>query len=387
VSEPLWLDIYRPYDHYAKNSSDKRPALVFFNGGGYIGMNEDAAEFALQAAQRGMIGISVKYRVGVHPHFTGRLDSLIHYLPFYQKTIYRAVQDARDAVRFVFNNAATYNIDPNRIFVGGHSAGGSLILNYAYVGQNDFPANMATELGSLAAKTPIAGLIPYAAPFNTTSFTSPVDPLSYIQGNENEPIFMIHGTCDSAAYFNRGNPFDPSSLYNVGAYGLACKKQELNQPYHLLAIKGGDHTFSTEQAMVYESLFKWIKQKSICGTPDRACETVTVVNNQPCALVSLCPTCRPNRVVDNPEVQIQVYPNPTVDYLTIQVSMNRKTMDVPKVLIYNAFGQLLETGVLTKNTEGVYFRQFSTAQLSSGIYWLRFYADGQVWMEKMFVKL
>jgi acetyl esterase/lipase len=385
--EKLWMDIYRPFDHYAKKSTEKRPVLIFLHGGGYVGGTEDAgAEFAIQAAQHGMIGISVKYRLGVHPNFGGHLDSLIYYLPDYQKTLYRALQDVRDAVRFVSDNADTYFVDRTKIYLMGHSAGGNAILNYAYIGQNDFPTSLATELGALPAKTPLAGLIPYAAPFSTVNFTTPIDPIRYVDGTENEPIFMIHGSCDSTAFFKRGSPSDPSSPYTVGAYDLTCKKQELNHPYHLAAIKGGDHGWVTEQTTAFESLFKWIKLNSACGVPDRVCETITVPNAKACANITLCPTCRPNGVKENFVTQSEVFPNPMSDALHIRLVMENTDFKQVKVLIYNTLGQISKTEILTKDTEGVYSKQIATAELPDGMFSLKFYGDEKWLGDKSFVK-
>lgn len=385
--EKLWMDIYRPYDHYAKKSTDKRPVLIFLHGGGYVGGTEDAgAEFAIQAAQHGMIGISVKYRLGVHPNFSGRLDSLIYYLPDYQKTIYRALQDVRDAVRFVSDNAETYFIDRTKIYLAGHSAGGNAVLNYAYVGQNDFPTNLATELGALTPKTPLAGLIPYSAPFSTVNLTTPIDPLRYVEGSENEPLFMIHGSCDSTAFFKKGSPFDYNSVYTVGAFDLTCRKQELSHPYHLTAIKGGDHGMNTEQTVVLESLFKWIKQNSACGAADKVCETVTVPNPKACANITLCPTCRPNAVKENTFVKTQVFPNPTTEVLNIRLTNDDATFKTTKVLIYNTLGQLLLSEILTRDTEGVFSKQINLTEFPNGMFFIKFYGDDKWLGDKSFVK-
>ena len=214
-SENLWLDIYQPYDYYAKKSGELRPVLIFFSGGGYSNMSEDGAtNFMLQAAQRGFIGVSVKYRTGIHPNFTGNPDSIAFYAEFYLKAVYRALQDARDAVAYVYNvnNASQYGIDRNKIFIAGHSAGGNIVLNYNYLSQNNFPNTYITELGALTAKTPILGLIPYAAPFNTVSINPPIEPLNYIDASEKEPLYLIHGTCDPLALFNKGSISDPNSI-------------------------------------------------------------------------------------------------------------------------------------------------------------------------------
>jgi len=98
--------VFEPEDH---KPTDKRPAIVFFFGGGWVGGNP--AQFFPQCkylASRGMVAISAEYRVknrhGVTP--------------------FECVADAKSAVRWVRANAGKLGIDPARIAAGGGSAGG-----------------------------------------------------------------------------------------------------------------------------------------------------------------------------------------------------------------------------------------------------------------------
>jgi acetyl esterase/lipase len=90
---------------------DKRPAIVFFFGGGWSGGSP--IQFKPQAeylAKRGMVCARVDYRVkgtdGVLPD--------------------KCVEDARSAMRWVRANAKSLGIDPDRIVSSGGSAGGHL---------------------------------------------------------------------------------------------------------------------------------------------------------------------------------------------------------------------------------------------------------------------
>ena len=92
-------------------SADRRPAIVFFFGGGWT--HGSAEQFSPQAdylAQRGMVAARADYRVGSR-HGVGP-D--------------RCVEDAKSAVRWVRKNAADLGIDPDRIAASGGSAGGHL---------------------------------------------------------------------------------------------------------------------------------------------------------------------------------------------------------------------------------------------------------------------
>ena len=91
--------------------TDKRPAIVFFFGGGWT--NGSVKQFEPQAthlASRGMVAARADYRVksrqGVSPK--------------------ECVEDAKSAVRWLRQNAAKLGIDPNRIVAAGGSAGGHI---------------------------------------------------------------------------------------------------------------------------------------------------------------------------------------------------------------------------------------------------------------------
>lgn len=117
----LKLFLEKPADWKA---SDKRPAIVFFFGGGWVAGN--AGQFAKQSEyleSRGMVGVRVEYRV----------------IPKGDKgppTLCCA--DAKSAMRYVRSHAAELGIDPQRVAAAGGSAGGHLAAFTALVeGQDD----------------------------------------------------------------------------------------------------------------------------------------------------------------------------------------------------------------------------------------------------------
>jgi len=92
-------------------AQDKRPAIVFFFGGGWT--SGRVTQFEPQAkylAQRGMFAARADYRVKSR-HGT---------------TPDKCVEDAKSAVRWLRANAAKLGIDPQRIVASGGSAGGHI---------------------------------------------------------------------------------------------------------------------------------------------------------------------------------------------------------------------------------------------------------------------
>jgi acetyl esterase/lipase len=102
----LNLDVFTPEGH---RSTDRRPAIVFFFGGGWVsGSPSHFHPHCEYLAARGMVAVSAEYRIRNEHGTTPR----------------ECVKDGKSAIRYLRENAATLGIDPGRIAAGGGSAGG-----------------------------------------------------------------------------------------------------------------------------------------------------------------------------------------------------------------------------------------------------------------------
>lgn len=100
------LDVYTP-----NNATSPVPTLVYIHGGGWVGGTKEAAFMnVLPYLEMGWAVVNVEYRL-----------ARVSLAP-------AAVEDCRCALRWVIRNAKTYNFDPGKIVVTGHSAGGHLSL-------------------------------------------------------------------------------------------------------------------------------------------------------------------------------------------------------------------------------------------------------------------
>lgn len=102
----LQLHLFEPVGH---QKSDRRPVIVFFFGGGWVGGSP--SQFYRQSrylANRGMVAICAEYRVRSRNQTTPR----------------ECVMDGKSAMRYVRSHAAELGIDPQRIVAAGGSAGG-----------------------------------------------------------------------------------------------------------------------------------------------------------------------------------------------------------------------------------------------------------------------
>ncbi|HCD34152.1 MAG TPA: peptidase S9 [Phycisphaerales bacterium] len=117
----LKLNVYFPPDHKV---TDKRPAIVFYFGGGWTSGNMDHFKRqSLRLAQLGMVAITPDYRTKKR-HGTPPFD---------------CVADAKSAMRWVRKNAAKLGVDAERIVAGGGSAGGHLAAACALIKSFDDP--------------------------------------------------------------------------------------------------------------------------------------------------------------------------------------------------------------------------------------------------------
>jgi acetyl esterase/lipase len=113
--------------------TDKRPAIVFFFGGGW--KSGSYTQFVAQSdyfAARGMVAASADYRIATIHHTTPD----------------KCVEDAKSAVRYLRQHAAELGIDPARVVASGGSAGGHIAACTALI--DAFDAD--TDDKSISAK-------------------------------------------------------------------------------------------------------------------------------------------------------------------------------------------------------------------------------------------
>jgi acetyl esterase/lipase len=111
----LHLHVFVPPNHAP---SDKRPAIVFFFGGGWSGGSPSQFyPHCKYLASRGMVAMSAEYRVK-QQHGTSPRE---------------CVKDGKSAVRWIRLHAHELGIDPKKVAAGGGSAGGHVAAATATV--------------------------------------------------------------------------------------------------------------------------------------------------------------------------------------------------------------------------------------------------------------
>lgn len=109
---PLTLDIYQ-----VKGASNARkPALIWLHGGAWLGGSSRMSYGAVgtldqimaKTAAHGYVAFAINYRLSSEAKFPSQIE------------------DVKAAIRWVRANADKYHVDPQRIAIGGDSAGGYL---------------------------------------------------------------------------------------------------------------------------------------------------------------------------------------------------------------------------------------------------------------------
>ena len=199
VLDTLQLDVFEPEASF--DTLSKRPLIMLIHGGAFLaGARADMHYQCMEYARRGFVVASISYRLGWNCSATDLLGVCVfcqgeNYN--LQTATYRAVQDARAALRFLSTNALTYGIDTAWLFVGGESAGSITALHTAFWDQqeaNVFASWATGEVGlldtagnSLPNNYSIKGVIDNCGALNRDSV---------ILNNGNIPVVSFHDEND-----------------------------------------------------------------------------------------------------------------------------------------------------------------------------------------------
>ena len=195
----LDMDVYEPVGDTLLN----RPAIIFLHTGAFFsGHNEldDMVDLSITAAKRGYVAFSANYRLG--------LNILSSYSG--ERAVYRGVQDASALIRYLREFHELYNIDPNKIFVWGSSAGSFIGLHLAYSEDDERPlstygANSDPDLGCIDCEG--NDYSHNSKPNALVSCWGAIGDLDWIDVENDIPTIMFHGDLDPIVPFNSGFPF------------------------------------------------------------------------------------------------------------------------------------------------------------------------------------
>jgi len=352
----------------------KRPFILLIHGGGFrigcrTGLTDECEEFA----KRGYVVASIDYRLGwvqgdekaICKNFCSSGPCTILqedscksvYRDSMDFAVYRALQDASAAMRFIVHYADNLNVDKNYLYVGGQSAGGVIATDLCYLNQQELNLRMP-------AAYPILG--PYKAYGN--SFTDEykisglfnnwgcVADTGFINGVEDKiPMIAFHGIDDTIVPFSKGSPLGCKKATYGNACGskLICKK--LAETYPGLPIEtyfcyGGHGIFNGQLSTDLKALYRVEKAVCFFNRLRSGDKTQTFIRiNKPDSeityqeLDSISPlTCNYTasamngtfKTYTNEALRVNmgnrftIYPNPTASQATLQVKAGQKKINI-----------------------------------------------------------
>ncbi len=190
--ESLLMDVYYPDD-----LDGPWPATMYVHGGGWVGGDKSggAGQRLIEPLRRqGFLVTSINYRLSPDHQFPAHIE------------------DVKCAVRYLRANAATYNLDPERIGAFGGSAGGHLV---ALLGTSDPSAGLEGSGEHLEYSSRVQAVVDLFGPTDSLAFCIPsklepvfgasscdaeiitnASPITHI--NQDDPPFLIlHGDKDN----------------------------------------------------------------------------------------------------------------------------------------------------------------------------------------------
>lgn len=258
IMEDLLLDLYSPGKI---DTATKRPLMIFIHGGGFQSNTKSGAYPNLICnglAQRGYMVATINYRLGIAKTKTNN---------DYAEAMYRAVQDAKAAVRYFRRYASKYRIDPDQIFVMGSSAGAKTAMHLAYLDQDEVPVGVNTQvLGDLEGNSGNPG---YSSKVSAVvnCWGAMIDYQWIKKGDA--PLFCISGTADKTV------PYDSSYNYHGFKYGSTILYHRALQQGIATGLRlfyGAGHTLDNnkvKQDSALQDLSAWLFTQLKINAPEK----------------------------------------------------------------------------------------------------------------------
>lgn len=192
----LHIGLVRPVDNLP---GKKRPLVIGLQGSGfantcfpepcYIKYSDNVLK--PNFVPQGFVTASIQYRLNSPFDFQWLKinDEKL------KETHYKAVQDARQAIKYIFENADKFGVDTNNVFLIGNSAGAITALHSVYLGDDEVPKNLSEKYGKPEKRENLKGVI---------SLSGAIYDLSYLKGDEKIPLMIVHGRDDEIVPFGKG---------------------------------------------------------------------------------------------------------------------------------------------------------------------------------------
>lgn len=342
TNQTLNLDLYTP-----KNDIEtKRPCIIFCFGGSFVTGSRTSTELVQLAeffTKKGYVCASIDYR----------LDNIFNLIASETttKAVWRAVQDAKAAIRFLRSKQTEYKIDEKQIFIGGTSAGAITAMTAGYSQFNDFPTSLQSTINSiggfegttnnLTVSSEVKGLFGFSgAIFDTTHIRV-----------KDLPIYLNHAVNDLTVPFRQGKPLSGASQIDIqGSYNIILRLKNQQGYYVIDSFNTANHPSFVQ------------------GTTPLIAEFELLKSNLKTFFFDLL-DCNPNKKYTSgissfsAQNKTTFYPNPVTDAINFNSKLSKN-----KVAIYDMYGKNIKT-------EEVDDKKMDLTDLTKGIYWIQINDD------------
>ncbi len=428
----LDMDISVPVDDTPPECG--RPLMVVVHGGAwYAGDKAEGYPVRLRQdfAKRGYVTASVNYRLGLF-NTHQQIDCVLldgwkcwnmaDTIEWYRAN-YRAIQDVRGAIRYLVNNRADYNIDPDNVFLVGESAGGFVVLGAGFI---DDPSEILAPLVDEYPDVQAPHAIYEARCIRTLGLADSIEEMDLsrpalgdVEGETNLPleenyqiravgniyggvfnnIFATHASAAPALYLYHQPcdlivPFNYNRLlagYSFCATGFPSFCQYIiNRPFSygskgittlidsLVAnnVPAPDYYFDNSG-----NSYSCLEQ---VANPSIGCHAIDSywlrTNNMATYFSDKINACSITSSADlsSATQPVLVYPNPTDDWLSLRVASYQSNV---RVRLYNLAGIPLDEQLFLQQNE----LRMDVSKLASGYYLVSIEVDDQIFFAS-FVK-
>lgn len=192
-NQVLRMDVYEPT---GDNAQDRPVVIVAFGGSFVSGDRTQVADLCRQFARLGYVAIANDYRVGFF--FPNEATTT--------RAVMRGSHDMKAVVRYLRKTVAEdgnpYRIDPDRIIVGGVSAGAISAIHATYLDEeSEIPAVLQGEIASLGGVEGNSGSPGYSSEvLGCYSFSGAIGDTTWIVPGD-KPLVSVHESGDGVVPF------------------------------------------------------------------------------------------------------------------------------------------------------------------------------------------
>ena len=252
-NETLYMDVYEP----SGDTLGERPIIFFMFGGSFVGGSRDSGNMVALCnsyASKGYVAVAIDYRLT--PNLILDPSSQKAY-----EAVIKAIHDLKAAIRYFrmdYEQGNSFRIDPERVFVGGVSAGAIASLNTVYINSEEEALSLVSQdfLDSVGGLEGVSGNPGYESNVHgIVNFCGAIGEYDWIEEGD-VPIVSMHGDQDGTV------PYSDNSVtlfgLDVQVYGSQIIDEVMNNLGNYSALHtyvGGGHVPFSSNDMDFEFEF------------------------------------------------------------------------------------------------------------------------------------